>query len=147
MSGPIDPEVTLDELLRQHEARQALAARAAYSLLRISAAVPPDSRFVGAAASAGQRATAWLSASATNPGRWVSRSVLVAELAELDGLLQELQERLESVVSWVTNNLATASSAARQGPPQPTIRVPRTLLAECNTLVADLATVLPAQAA
>jgi hypothetical protein len=141
---PTTPESDLYEVLHRHEARQALAARAAYSLLRITAAAPPDSRFVADAATAGQRATAWLTASATNPGRWASRSVLAAELTELDALLAELRCQLSTVLTWVTAN--SGGQPTRQSTPQ-NIRVPRTLLAECTTLVSDLATLVPAAAA
>jgi hypothetical protein len=138
------PHSDLGELLHRHEARQALAARAAYSLLRVTAAVPPDSRFLGEAADAGQRATAWLAGSSTNPGRWTSGSVLAAELAEIDVLLVELQGQLATVLAWVTANIGT--QVRREGLSQ-TIRVPRTLLSECTALIADLAALVPAAAA
>lgn len=137
------PRPTLDELLRQHETRQALAARAAYSLLRITAAVPPESRLVAEAAGTGQRATAWLGGSATNPGRWASRSVLTTELTELDALLVEVQEQLSVVLAWVSKNVG--NQVGRGG--LQTIRVPRTLISECTTLISDLATLVPAVAA
>jgi hypothetical protein len=138
------PQPVLEELLRQHEARQALAARAAYSLLRITAAVPPESRFVVEASGAGQRATAWLAGSATNPGRWASRSVLATELAELDVLLVEVQEQLSVVLAWVSKNIGIQVG---RGGLQQTVRVPRTLISECTTLISDLATLAPAAAA
>jgi hypothetical protein len=134
----------LAELLSRHEARQVLAARAAYSLLRITAAVPPESRFVVPAACAGQRATAWLAGSSTNPGRWTSTSVLAVELTELDVLLVDLHEQLVTVLNWVSANVG--NTVGRQGMQQ-TIRLPRTLLAECTTLVQDLAALAPAAAA
>lgn len=134
----------LDELVRQHEARQALAARAAYSLLRITASMPADNRFGADAVAAGQRATAWLAGCATNPGRWASLSVLVAELGQLDVLLAEVRAQLATVLAWVSHNLG--SQVGRPGLQQ-TIRVPRTLLSECTTLIADLATLAPAAAA
>lgn len=134
----------LDELLRQHEIRQALAARAAFSLLRITASMPPDSRYGADAVAAAQRVTAWLAGSATNPGRWASLSVLAAELGQLDLLLVEVESQLAAVLAWVSNNLG--SHVGRPGLEQ-TIRVPRTLLSECSTLIADLATLVPAAAA
>ncbi|SHN36776.1 hypothetical protein [Cryptosporangium aurantiacum] len=138
------PECALDDLLRVHESRQALAARAAYSLLRISAAVPPDHRTVVGAADAGQRAGAWLAAASTNPGRWTNRAVLTAELAELDVLLVDLRTHLVVVLDWLNVHLGT--QVARAGRPE-TIRVPRTLFAECKALVEDLTDLAPAAAA
>ncbi|GAA0227706.1 hypothetical protein [Cryptosporangium japonicum] len=135
---------SLDELLRQHEIRQALTARAAYSLLRITAAVPPETRTVMGAADAGQRASAWLAGSSTNPGRWTSRTVLADELAELDSLLVDLRGHLVVVLDWLAVHLG--SQVGRPGHQQ-TIRVPRTLLAECSTLVDDLTVLTPAAAA
>ncbi|GAA3397281.1 hypothetical protein [Cryptosporangium minutisporangium] len=134
----------LDELLRLHEARQALAARAAYSLLRISAAVPPDHRAVVGAADAGQRAGAWLAGVSTNPGRWTSRAVLAAEVTELDVLLADLRAHLIVVLDWLSVHLG--AQVARAGLTH-SIRVPRTLLAECTALVDDLADLIPAAAA
>jgi hypothetical protein len=133
----------LDELLRQHEIRQALTARAAYSLLRITAAVPPEARSVMGAAEAGQRASAWLAGSSTNPGRWTNRRVLTDELTELDALLIDVRGHLVVVLEWLSVHLGTQVGRSGQ---QQTIRVPRTLLAECSTLVDDLTTV-PAVAA
>ncbi|MFI5957991.1 hypothetical protein [Cryptosporangium sp. NPDC051539] len=144
---PITPSFPddLHELLRLHEVRQALAARASYSLLRIAAAVPPDNRPIGGAADAGQRAGAWLAGCSTNPGRWTNRPVLVAELNELDLLLADLRDHLVATVEWVTVHLGV-QAGARPGP-QHTIRVPRTLLAECTTLIEDLDVLVHAAAA
>ncbi|MFG1926316.1 hypothetical protein [Cryptosporangium sp. NPDC048952] len=135
---------SLDELQHQHEIRQALTARAAYSLLRITAAVPPDIRTVLGAADAGQRASAWLAGSSTNPGRWTNRTVLAEELAELDLLLVDLRAHLVVVLDWLAAHLG--SQVGRAGHQQ-TIRVPRTLMAECSTLVDDLSVLSPAAAA
>ena len=134
----------LDELLRTHESRQALAARAAYSLLRISAAVPREHRSVVGAADAGQRAAAWLAGASTNPGRWTNRAVLAAELAEMELLLVDLRRHLVVVLDWLTAHLG--SQVGRPGQ-QETVRVPRTLLAECTTLVDDLTAPVAAAAA
>ena len=134
----------LDELLRQHEARQALTARAAYSLLRITAAIPPETRSVMGAADAGQRAAAWLAGLSTNPGRWTHRTVRATEITELDDLLGDLRGHLSVVRDWLSVHLG--SQVGRPGQQQ-TIRVPRTLLAECTALVDDLAGSAPAAAA
>lgn len=132
----------LDGLQRQHEIQQALAARAAYSLLRITAAVPPGSRSVMGAAEAGQRASAWLAGSSTNPGRWTNRRVLTEELTELEVLLVDLRDHLIVVLDWLSVHLG---SQVGQPGHQQTLRVPRTLLAECSALVDDL-TMVPAAA-
>ncbi|TQS46304.1 hypothetical protein [Cryptosporangium phraense] len=132
-------------LMQLHETRQALAARASYSLLRITAAVPPENRSVSGAADAGQQASAWLAGSSTNPGRWTTRRVLVAELHELDLLLADLHGHLVATVDWLAAHLG--SQAGGRSGPQHTIRVPRTLLAECTTLIHDLEALAPAVAA
>ena len=133
----------LNGLLRQHELRQALIARAAYGLMRIIGAVPPETRSAMGAAEAGHRASAWLAGSSTNPGRWTNRRVLTDELTELDALLVDLRDHLVVVLNWLSLHLGSQAGRPRH---QHTVRVPRTLLAECSTLVDDLTTV-PAVAA
>lgn len=125
-----------DELLRQHEARQALTARAAYNLLRISAAVPPEHRSAVGAEDAGHRAGAWLAGSSTNPGRWTNREVLAVELAEMNELLVDLRVHLSVVLEWLAVNLGSKVGTPGR---RETIRVPQTLFAECTALVDDLA--------
>jgi hypothetical protein len=131
-TGPLPLDVDLATLLDVHEARQALLARVAYSLLRLTAAVPSSAAIsVAASAAAATEAMAWLSGSATNPGRWASRSVLRTELAELDELLAGAGGHLNAVLAWI--GPSTTDRTVH------TLRLPRSLASECEALVTKLA--------